>query len=459
MQVVALAILLSLPQAVGVTVGTSVGSDATGGLLAPSPNAERRPTVTGALTPGASVLVAAGNYRIRMSYNLRMFRRYELGTIASGTDPNATEPLQSADRFLVSHSGALNAGLSLAKGWALSTSMDLSIGELDLPGANSSFTPVSSTAPTQSTSAVPTGPQASTVVTQPIVGVNVLESRTASAVLLLTGKLSKNLTLDLSSRLTYQGSFASGGGTLVNYPSARSISLVGDWAYNHSLRDTFNITSGTTYSLSTGAGDYRSLNLMVGYGRAFGPNSKASLAVGILHIKKLSSGTAVDPVTMLPLANTEPSKKPVPAFNLSVGTQFLNFRDFKLRGMVGSGVSIAVSPNTGVLEERGSLMVGLGSSMGSRWGVSLQTSFSSPATATPRAVLATASEADEALRQTETALNSQLQISYLLSSNFSVTAAFSASTYAPRLVDPSFVFRSPDLIGSLRLSMSVAQGL
>lgn len=459
---VALAILLSLPQAVAVTVGTSVASDATGGLLAPSPTSDPRPTMTGSLTPGATLGITSGIYSAGFGYSLRMFRRYELGTVVSPTDPSANAPFQSADRFLVNQSGTLSASMRLSKGWAISASMFLSIGEVDLPTANSSTQQVLGTG-TPNTGASPGVVQTPALVnTQPIVGANVLESRTANATFQLSGALTRDLSLDLSSRATYQGSFAPANTvTIVDLPTARSISLDSTWGYQYTKRDSFNITTGTTFSFSERTGDYRSLNLLVGYGRQLGPNSSVTLGVGILHIKTLRVAAFTDPTTMMLTTPTITSKRPVPAFSLSLGTQFLNLKDFKLRGTVGSGISSAVSPNTGALEERGSLMLGLGSNIGTRWTTSVQASFSTPATTTARPALggAVASTVDDLLRLTETALSSQVQVSYQLSDNFNVSGVFGAATYAPRLVDPAFAFRSPNLTGSLRITMSVAQAL
>lgn len=447
-----LVLALALPANVAIQATTSASSQTNGGWVSVAPGRVARPTVSTVLTPSLSLSLAGRAFSVGASYDLRLFRRFELS--------NTMNQVAAIDRFLVNHSGSGSVGLQLKKGWAIGANVTVSLGELDLPSVNNALTTVNTNAGTGAGSQVGSVP-ASAVDPAAVTDDGVIESINLQGASNLSGQLTPVLDFRLSIRSSYRGPLSTPENlqntTLANLvPKQTSFGIDSSFGYTLTKLDSINLSAGASWSLSPRTGDYRSVSLLVGYGRQLGPSSSVSAALGILAVSVLSP-----PPAMAGFA--QPNDSISPALNLSYIMRLLNLRELRTSLIAGSSISSRQNPSTGVLEPRLSATLGLSSNIGSRWTVELRGVFGTSATTEPLMTtsnpMTATGQVGNLLAATETTLQIQLPVTYTFSQGFTMVGGVTYSNYGPRLADPNFSLSFPGVQAFLRISISLSQAL
>lgn len=454
--VLPLVLALMLPATVSVQTGTSVSNETTGGWVSVAPGQASRPTVSTALTPAVQLSLAGRAFSLSTNYNLRLFRRFELSN-------STTNQIARIERFLINHTAGANLGFQLQKGWSISSNVSFSLGEVDLPTAISQTTSQNAQLPTPA-NPTPTTPIVTGLDPAPITDDGAVESITVQGAAGLSGTLNKEIGFDLSFRSSYRGPLGSpdtiGASIATLVPKQTSYGVTAGSAYQLTRLDSFTLTAGATWSLSPRTGNYRSLNLLVGYGRQLGPNSSISAGLGILSVSVLEY-IQIDPTVPRPKDSVSP------ALNLTFGTQLINLREFKMRYSLGTGIASRQNPSTGALEPRLSATTGLTTTIGTRWSVGVQAAFATPASTSARGVVASTPTppttstptVNQQLAITETTFEVQMPVTYQFSNNFSASAGVIYSNYGPRLAEPDFGLNFPGVRVFLRATMGLSQAL
>ncbi len=452
MLAVSLALALALPANVSVQAATSVSNETNGGWVSVAPGNPSRPTVSTAITPTLGLNLVGRTFSAGVSYNLRLFRRFELS--------NATNQVATIDRFLVNHSSAANFGLQLQKGWNIGGTVTMSLGEVDLPTANTTLTTITTNAGTGAGTQVGTTTPA-TVDPAAISDDGVIESINVQGTANLSGTLTPMLDFDLSFRSAYRGPLSTpdnlqGTDLATLVPKQSSYGVNSSFSYSLTRFDKLSLALGATWSLSPRTGDYRSLSMLIGYGRQLGTNTSLSAGLGILSLKVLKFAEVIPGLVL-------PEDSLSPALNVTFSTRMLNLRDFRVGFSTGSSISSRQNPSTGALEPRLSATMGFSSNIGSRWTVELRAAFATPATTQAAMTASTTTpgtaQVNSLLTLSETTVEVQLPVSYRFDGGVSVASGLIYSNYGPRLANPDFSLDFPGVRVFLRVSLGLTQSL
>lgn len=461
------ALLLLVPSSASYRLNVNVSNSTEGGLVAVAPGQPSRPSVSTTLSPSTALQIGTNNLALSLSYNLRLFRRFEFGE-PDMTDPN-TLAIPEIPRFLLNHTVSMGTDFRFARGWTFSLVGSASLGEVDSPAATGLLGGGDPTLGNgQNGGGNGTGQGANQGMGAPglsqggIGGVptddGVVDALTMNASARFGGQLSADYAFELGASLSHTRSLTGTSTSAIlqfaALPEQTNLGLSTQLSFNLGRRDSVSVGAGVEFSYTgQGGGSFRNLSGTIGYGRRLGRTTSMAARLGVFAIQVLD---APEFSVVGVLAQDSVS----PLLDFSLDFTVLQLRSVIMAGAFGASVAGTANPVTGTIEPRATSSLNLGISLPPSANVGLSATFSAPAAYGDREVdvdMAGGQAFVDAFLVGETTFESAATFTYSVSSGFDIGSGIRFSTFAPRFGAQNFGFSNQTYTVFVTASLGASQ--